>query len=398
MDKRTFYAVATIGAGIVGMSPRLCGQTLSLGIVGGGSLTGAVHDATAWYPNSSIGNRVWSQSRDWMVGPMLELSLRPAFSVEVDGMYRELHMTWAAVMPDGTLNSVSPSPVVTWEFPVLAKYRLNWESLKPFVEAGPSFRTTGNLNFTPSHVGATVGLGVEARWRGLNIAPALRYTRWAPDLNTYGQDGHSQLNQVELLVAFSHEAESRWHPAGRRLSVGAVVGWGLNADLPSSTSSTYYGYQRVTATRRSTGLTSSIVGPSVEIHLHPHVSVEVDAFHKALRGNTDTTFDNGVPPQSQTWTEAATWQFPILAKYRSQWWRLHPFAEAGPSFRLPQGSLSTHGVTAGAGVEMRLRALKISPAFRFTHWGPETGFGSSGVARNEASVLVGFSFGGTQAP
>jgi hypothetical protein len=393
MDRRTLFAITAVVAGIVGMSPRLVGQTVSLGIIGGGSLTDAVQDVTRREPNS-VGGRVWSQSKDWMAGAMIELRFRPAFSVEVDGMYRTLHMTWASVLSDGTLNSVSPSPVVTWEFPVLAKYRFNWEGVKPFVEAGPSFRTTGNLNFNPSHLGASAGLGVEARWRGLNVAPRLRYTRWAPDLGAYGSSGTSQLNQVELLVAFSHEAESRWRPGGGRISLGAVAGWGLNADLPPSTSPFVFEYQGVTMTQHNTGVTSSIVGPSVEIHLRRRLSVEIDALHKSLRTRGDMSFDNGAKPQSRTWTAAATWQFPVLAKYRVQWGKVGPFAEAGPSFRLPQWNLSTHGVTAGAGIEMRLRALKISPALRFTHWGSESGPFSSGVARNEASVLVGLSLGG----
>lgn len=193
-------------------------------------------------------------------------------------------------------------------------------------------------------------------------------------------------------MAFSHEAESTWSPFGPRVSLGAVAGWGLNANLPSSTSS--FDYVGATVTQRNTGLTSLIAGPSVEVHLRLRLSVEVGAIHKALRMRQDTSFDNGIRSQSRTWTGAATWQFPVLAKYRFQWGRVDPFLEAGPSFRLPQWHLSRHGVTAGAGIETHFRALKISPALRFTHWGPETGLGPNWAARNDASVLVGFSFGG----
>jgi hypothetical protein len=83
------------------------------------------------------------------------------------------------------------------------------------------------------------------------VRPVPRYTRWAPDLHTFGQYEYSQLNQVELLVALSHEAESRWSPAGRRVSLGAVLGWGLNAEFPSSTYSGYYEYPGSTAFRTS---------------------------------------------------------------------------------------------------------------------------------------------------
>jgi hypothetical protein len=83
-------------------------------------------------------------------------------SVEIDGLYHELEFTTAFIEPNGTSNSVSPAPVVTWEFSVMVKYRFSLPILKPFVEAGPTFRTAGNLNGTsPSNHGFTVGVGVE---------------------------------------------------------------------------------------------------------------------------------------------------------------------------------------------------------------------------------------------
>jgi hypothetical protein len=88
------------------------------------------------------------------------------------------------------------------------------------------------------------------------------------------------------------------------------------------------------------------------------------------------------------------WGGVILAKYRFRLGKVNPFAEAGPSFRLPVVSLSADGVTAGAGVEMHWHALHMAPAFRFTRWGAGNSVTSSEFARNEAALLVGFSFGG----
>src|SRR5260370_32221195 len=68
------------------------------------------------------GLRFCSTSKDYIVGPMMELGLPFHLSVEIDGLYRPLNFTSAAVNPDGSLNSVLPATVVTWEFPVLAKY------------------------------------------------------------------------------------------------------------------------------------------------------------------------------------------------------------------------------------------------------------------------------------
>jgi hypothetical protein len=146
---------------------------------------------------------------------MVEFGLPWHLSVEIDGLYRPLNFTSASVNPDGSLNSVAPNTVVTWEFPVLAKYRFSLHVVKPFVEAGPSFRTSGNLNgASPSNHGFTIGAGVEGRLRKLRIAPTLRYTRWATDdlqcfvvprsgCSSDVQQPLTLRNQAEFLVGFS---------------------------------------------------------------------------------------------------------------------------------------------------------------------------------------------------
>jgi hypothetical protein len=42
-------------------------------------------------------------------------------------------------------------------------------------------------------------------------------------------------------------------------------------------------------------------------------------------------------------------------------------------------------------MEMRWRATRIAPEVRFTHWGA-----SGGLPQNEATVLLGFLFGGAE--
>jgi hypothetical protein len=58
--------------------------------------------------------RFFSSSRDWILGSAVELRFPSYLSVEADGLHRKLHFT-PAVEPDGALNSVSPSPVITLE-------------------------------------------------------------------------------------------------------------------------------------------------------------------------------------------------------------------------------------------------------------------------------------------
>ncbi len=128
------------------------------------------------------------------VGGLLgEFLLTERLSLEVNGLYRRLHFR------------DRPEVVVTWQIPALAKYRLTNGPLAPFVEAGPSFRLSGNRNNTaPSAIGTTAGAGLEWRARWLRLTPTLRYTRWAADGPGVGASPpRTKRDQVELLVGFS---------------------------------------------------------------------------------------------------------------------------------------------------------------------------------------------------
>ena len=104
-------------------------------------------------------------------------------------LFHPLRFDFGIISPNGTLIGGSPSPVITWEFPALAKYRFRWRSWSPFLEAGPSFRTAGNLNGSnPSHYGIAAGAGAEislessvSRPRSA-ISGGRRTTHWAPSL------------------------------------------------------------------------------------------------------------------------------------------------------------------------------------------------------------------------
>jgi hypothetical protein len=295
---------------------------------------------------------------------------------------------------------VSPANVVTWEIPVLAKYRFSGHKWNPFVAAGPAFRTTGNLNFAPSHHGVAAGFGVETRWREWNIAPQVRYTRWAED--SFAGSPRSALNQVEFLIAATHGSGSPQRALGSRLSLGALYGWGLTNDLHSYSQTFTYivvdgsTYTPVSESQNVTGLRDSVVGPTLEIALAKHFSVEADALHKPLRYVATTIPGDAPPTKPYTITARNSWQFPVLAKYRLRFGNVNPFIEAGPSFRVQAHYLSNHGATAGAGVEMHWRALHVAPRLRFTHWGPSGPY-ESYFARNEAVLLIGMSVGGPPA-
>src|SRR2546427_77291 len=119
-----------------------------------------------------------------------------------------------------------------------------------------------------------------------------------------------------------------------------------------------------------------ILGPKVDIHLSRSFSVEVDALRRAIRSHTTWVVpplvlpDGRVLPTPPTLSGAGaefTWEFPVLAKYQFFAPRMNPFIEVGPSFR-PAENRELYGVTAGAGVEIHLRTVNVTPALRYNHW------------------------------
>jgi len=158
------------------------GHRLSLGALGGLSAIGEFYD-----PGNGVKERI-----GYLAGASGLLDLRQDLALEVDAIYKPLHNSFYKVL--------------TWDFPVLAKYHLAKLGPAPFVEAGPSFRSAGNLNgYNPSHFGVTAGGGVERRKGGLLLSTVLRYTRWVKDGPPYSQGpgepdySRTNANAVELI-------------------------------------------------------------------------------------------------------------------------------------------------------------------------------------------------------
>ncbi len=388
--------IAALAGGFLLLAPGASAQRISAGVAGGVSLTDAYRDVTTYQflPSPEPGApprleaaRSWSPSKDYVIGGMLDVRFTPRWSLEVNGLFRQLHGSSARVfLPDRSLGEASPQPVVTWEFPVLAKYRFQRRKVNPFLEAGPSFRTTGNLNTRPSHHGVVAGAGFEMKWRSLKIAPAVRYTLWAGEKHTGGLQ--TAPDQVELLVGFSRESESDWRPLGRHISLGFTLGTNLTGDFRTSN----FAHEGQPPAYRTSGPRSLIYGPALEVRLPYRLSLEVNALHRSISHALEITsaFDGR---RIRTTGRLATWEFPVLAKYRFSVRGLEPFIALGPSFRLRQAfsESSPYGLAAAAGLEMHFGPLRITPGLRYTHWAPDRrAYG--GPVRNQAEALVGVSF------
>jgi hypothetical protein len=145
-------------------SRHVAGRKLELGALIGAPVTLGFHgfDYSGTIPERA----------SYLAGVTAQMNVVRGLAVEADGIYKPLRAGGFSVL--------------TWQVPILAKYRLTRPRWTPFAEAGPSFRLAGNLNgYNPSHAGVTAGGGIERRAGRLLLAPTVRYTRWARDAPLY---------------------------------------------------------------------------------------------------------------------------------------------------------------------------------------------------------------------
>ena len=179
---------------------RLGDRKLRLGVVGGAPLTGSL-------PNPSPFQRT-DEEQGYIAGLALEWELSRRVSIEANGLYRppRAHTYFPVDVPGLPRSEVGfEFTVLTWQFPILAKYRWLPESrIRPVFEAGPSLRAAGNLNgYNPSRYGFTAGGGIEIGYKATKISPVLRYTRWARDPAGAVPSARTTPNQVELLFSIT---------------------------------------------------------------------------------------------------------------------------------------------------------------------------------------------------
>jgi hypothetical protein len=172
------------------------GKKLRFGFIGGAPFTSGLEKAL---PPERM-----EELRGYTGGLGAEVELSRHWSLEVNGLYRPFRADRINV-DSGFGESRFEFTVVTWQFPVLGKYRLRpGSTVRPVLEAGPSFRLSGNLNgYNPSRYGVTAGGGVETDYKALRIAPVFRYTRWAADSRVGFLTLDTARNQAEFLVSFT---------------------------------------------------------------------------------------------------------------------------------------------------------------------------------------------------
>jgi len=162
-----------------------------------------------------------------------------------------------------------------------------------------------------------------------------------------------------------------------------------------------------------------IIGPTVELRLPFGFGVELDALYRHLNYASSA---NLVDVVSNSRTSAGDWEFPLVAKYRIPSKLVRPYVDAGIAWDtlmglsqsvtntlIPSGlstssstssppelhTSTTEGFVIGAGLDVHLLLIHVSPELRYTRWGaqhflsPNGGLNSN---QNQAEFLVGITF------
>lgn len=407
--RHVFFCILLLGVFCTTFPDRALAQKLSFGVVTGAQLTDDFRTQDFNYGTGDIGDGVTrtvtrsvaNASKLLIVGPRLDISFGDSFSVGLEALHRSIrtrsrnHVSPPFVLPDGTSRdfySDNTGTEFTWEFPVLAKYRLNGLSLKPFVEAGPSFRPAENREL----YGLTAGAGVTLRVGEFNFSPTLRYSNW---LRTQRYPGAAP-NQLQFLVGIQQASGSSGVNAfGKRISMGGVVGWALTRDIRTKSTASAQ-----TLSVQFSDSTSPLVGMTLEAELGKNFSIEMDGLYRPLHFREVSAipaelrcYYAGCEGQGNVSNTIVTWQFPVLAKYRLPDTRLNPFVQLGPSFRasgnLNGSNPSRYGITVGLGVETTLGRVKIAPSVRYTHWADDKARPFSPITLpNQVETMIGVSF------
>jgi hypothetical protein len=381
-----------IGLALLAGPGLIFAQRVSFGFIGGTNLTRDFPISRTLYldpsnPGGLTTFDLYSDRRGFIAGLSVEVDLGSGLSLEGNALHRRLQLKLRSIFPDATIQQGNPSEIGTWEWPVLMKYRMPAvRSVRPFLEAGPSFRTRHNpAPSEPSQIGGTVGAGAEIRAGRFRVSPAIRYTRWQYD-GDYPRIA-TKRDQIEFVTGISYATSlPSWKVGGRKLRFGFVGGTPFTSGL-----------EPTPAPERMEELHGYIGGLAAEVELNRNWSVEVNGLYRPFRANKISV----VPSFGESRFEftVLTWQFPVLGKYRFRpGSTIRPMVEAGPSFRL-SGNLngytpSRYGFTTGGGIETDYKALRIAPVLRYTRWTADSQlwFMNAGTARDQVEFLVSFTF------
>ena len=171
------------------LAPPLFPQPVLVGVRGGLPLTDAYNATSAFS----------AASRDWTLGPTVELRLPLNLGVEFDALYRKI--AYRVDLQGGGQAEFTSSQ---WQFPLLAKYRLPGIVLHPFVDGGVVFNKLSFQDGLGPSKGIALGGGMELRLFRVRFMPELRYVRMGEGATLDSRDMlRFKQSQALLLVVIT---------------------------------------------------------------------------------------------------------------------------------------------------------------------------------------------------
>ena len=213
-------------------------QEFRIGFVGGTRITSNYVTRTDVSPGDTVNPpnifTVDNGPRSFIGGLSLEALISSRFSIEGNVLHRDL---WAETIytlnPGSAAASTTTEQFVagtTWEFPVLFKYTMGANRWRPFVDGGVSFRSLERTGAPgPSRHGFTGGAGIAIEFGRIQLAPQLRYTRWAQGESNGYYD--VKRDQLEFLTGISYRMPTVARMGSRRIAVGVLAGAGVTETL-----------------------------------------------------------------------------------------------------------------------------------------------------------------------
>lgn len=139
------------------------------------------------------------------------------------------------------------------------------------------------------------------------------------------------------------------------------------------------------------------LGPMIELDLPLGLGVEFDALYRSTGYQVSPNLES----------TAASWEFPLLLKYKFPGAVLRPYVGAGVSFRnigdlsllnqpsqLFQFQNGSRGFVMEVGARFDLKLIKLAPELRYTYWGnqPLNVGNVLKYGQNQVEVLIGLTF------
>lgn len=205
----------------------------------------------------------------------------------------------------------------------------------------------------------------------------------------------NKIKIITLVFCFAPFASAQFIGAGVKLGA-APTKWADNVGIETSTkddSSTF------------------VVGPYVELRLPLGFAIEADGLYRSVGAITTANLTDAVV---NSVSDARSWEFPIMAKYRFPTPVLKPFVVAGPSFRwtgrqainssctgtnctdipsaIRNDSFSQAGFVVGGGLEWKAGPLRLAGEGRYTRYTKETFSQFNATNQNQAQILFSIGF------